>query len=489
MPNQYTKLKDARKKAIPIDFKFREYTASNKSNNQKRSKARCARQHDDVLSLSNYSVSGGLRIDPFNASTVKPGREELALLDHFLYIVSPGKSRADRVNPHLNLLLPYVMREEALFDALLASCQASLAISSGLSVHHDRSFVAHRGRAISYLRKKVMTGIDRNAMVIVSLLLMCDHMTGDIDAVTNHTKALFHMSKICGQDSENPLDQFVRSGVLALQAVSSMVTGHVGKHGSTWLDDVVDPSEDLVYLQPPFAPDVSERAAKLPQGFCELVLSCQLSTQLCAILEEINKLNCSQLDTLHQNVDVTSSIQAAIQRFSQHTSATYLERCIAAGLWCWTNQHPRLQTPNLFHDSVLQGFSRLFLVAYKPGSIAEREVIVWAHVCMQGFASLRATILPGTRQAFRHAIDSFGVMSDWYKLRPVLERFYHTDESLERWKKSYAAFVRYSLSSETSTTCPHSNGTSENDTSPDTPASGSTSRSTCPVTGLHLRPS
>lgn len=500
MPNQYTKASRARETAQPIQFRFREYgkpTRLNRSGQQQqtsriRGKCFCQKKCrcNSKESLSIYSPSSGLRNDPFDSHGVKPDKSELAVLDHFFHILIPAEplstTRRGHIDPHINLLLPQAMNEPAVFDALLASCRASIALSSGLSVLHDEFLVTHRGRALNYLRKKVTTGIDKNSMLVVSMLLICDHLIGDADAVTNHATALARMSEIHGQNLvHTPLDRFVRSGAMAFQSIRSIVTGHTIPYEGqkkTRLDELVDSSFKLVYLRPPFTPAVSEKWCSMPEGFCDLVLSCQISTQLCIILEEVAELKNKRVETLQEHVGATRCIQAAIQRFSQHTAATYLERCIAAGLWCWTVQYPRIQVPNLFHDPIMNGFSRLFMVSFQPASDAERNATVWSHMSMQGFASLRATTLPGSRDAFRGAIDRFDVMKDWSNLKPVLTRFFHTSGSLKRWEWTYESFKAYSG---LSNSCPHPlPSMKEDESSFSSTSSRGSPASICPVFGF-----
>lgn len=138
-------------------------------------------------------------------------------------------------------------------------------------------------------------------------------------------------------------------------------------------------------------------------------------------------------------------IQAALQRFSQHPQATYLERCVAAGLLAYTFQYPRLQMPNMFHDPSIQGFVRLFSLSYRASSNVERNVLMWAQMAVEGFVSCRTSRLPGSREIFERALTKYENMRDWKRLESVLQRYFCTLQGLERWQACHAGVAKTSV--------------------------------------------
>ena len=109
-------------------------------------------------SLQQYVPSSGFRIDPFQAYAVAPSRRELAIIDYFLHVLAPSGKDHDivpsktwllpKADPHISLLLPFVLQAPPLFDAMLATCQASITLSNGVSAYSDEFFMLHRGRAM-----------------------------------------------------------------------------------------------------------------------------------------------------------------------------------------------------------------------------------------------------------------------------------------------------------------------------------------------------
>lgn len=470
MPNQYTKYKDVIASSEPVQFRWRSCDGNKrvKSRSQRKTTSKGAneacrtdhqRENKDQeaigsgsrgCALLQYLPSGGLRIDPFRAYPVAPNHSELAVLDHFLNILTPSgqhnevllaKRKTVQTDPHINLLLPYVMQEAPLFDALLATCQASMLLSSGLSAYSDRFFMLHRGRAMKGLREQIETSIATSAILAVTMLLTCDYLIGDLRAVTSHAQALQRIADLRGTLPENtPWDKFVRRGVEAYKAIACLAAGLNPNDtgGKTELDDLVDPFVELEYPQPPFSNESCSVWANLPSGFCDLILASQISTQLVSIINALNLIDPEDGLDIIECLKIVQPIQAALQRFAQHKDVTYLERCVAAGLLAYSFQYPGFQVPNMFHDPPLQGFTRLFSIPYRPQSNAERDVLLWAHMVVESISSARSIRLPGSRDVLVKAKKQHGLLRDWSKLTPVLKRFFWTPDLLERWEGCHA---------------------------------------------------
>jgi len=359
------------------------------------------------------------------------------------------KHRTDHIDPHVNLLLPHVMQEASLFDALLATCQASIAISAGLSAYNDRFFMLHRGRAMAGLRKKLGSSVDAIAMVSITMLITCDYLTGDLKAVADHSKALQKMADLRGElPNETAWDRFMRRGVEAYKSIGYIATGALPAEDyasvRSHLDQDVDPFRPLVYPRPPFSPQDCVQWSRLPSGFSDLILAMRISDQLTTIICAVNEIGVDVGDDLLETVRACQPIQAALQRFSQHTEASYLERCVAAGLLAYTYQYPRLQMPNLFHDPPMQGFVRLFSIPHRLSSTQDREVLMWAQMAVEGFVSTRTSRLPGSREIFQEALWRHELMRDWMKFEPVVQRHFCTPQVVERWKACHASFTETS---------------------------------------------
>ncbi|KAK5945072.1 hypothetical protein PMZ80_002275 [Knufia obscura] len=490
MPNQYTKFKAAVASSTPPEFRWRECTGkkqkrlrttkkkvplSSPGNAQRRAEdsrdertaVGCDSQQSQLGSLLRYSPSGGLRVDPFRSFPVHPDRSELAVLDYFLHILAPSgsqnfivqhKRRKSHIDPHINMLLPYVMQDAHLFDGLLATCQASIVLSTGLSAYNDRFFMQHRGRAMAGLRENLERNIDTTAMLSVTMLITCDYLTGDLKAVAGHAKALQRMVNLRGElPNETAWDKFVRRGVEAYKSIAYLATGAFPEEDfvsiRSHLDHDVDAFRDLLYPQPPLSPEDCIRWSQLPSGFSELILASQMSNQLTAIICAIDQISVDTEDDLVSAIHAVQPIQAALQRFAQHTQATYLERCIAAGLLAYSFQHPRLQMPNMFHDPPMQGFIRLFSISYRPSSTSEREVLMWAQMSIEGFVSTRTSRLPGSKEVFARALATYRGMEDWNSLQPKLQQYFCTPDVLERWKACHGNFQEVSTSEKVSAPC------------------------------------
>lgn len=404
-----------------------------------------------------------------------------------LYILAPSgklnglvaRPRDQYVDPHINLLLPYVMQDSSLFDAMLASCQASISMSSGISAYTDQFFIVHRGRAMAALRRKLTTSPDAAAFVTITLLITCDYLLGDMRAVQGHTRALQKMTEIYGRlPSRTRWERFVKHGVEAYKYIGLVATGSPEEGRGSPLDDFVDPFKDLEYPEQPFSTEICEKWANLPPGFLDLMFASQLSTQLCAIITAFEHVADEFNPTGITNLRVLHPIQAALMRFTQHKQATYLERCVAAGLITYSFQYPRIQVPNMFHDPPLQGMLRLFSVNYRATSKIEREALVWAIVVAQGFMFTRANPLPKSRDIYKQFIARNPQMRSWPWVERVLRRYLWTPSLLDRWMICYEAMLKESTDGDV---CAVSSGllgdfseTSDNEALPPT---------MCPVTG------
>lgn len=453
-----------------------------------------------------YLPSGGFRIDPFRSYPVAPNHEEMAVLDHCtcptsrkmnhysrsldLYILAPSgkmndlvaRPRNQFVDPHINLLLPYVMHDSCLFDAMLAGCQASISMSSGLSAYSDQFFIVHRGRAMAALRQKLANNPDASTFVIITLLLTCDYLLGDLKAVEGHTRALQTMTQLHGQlPSRSRWDRFVKQGVEAYTYVGLMATGSPEQGRDNPLDQLVDPFKDLEYPEQPFSSEMCEQWTNLPPGFLDLMFASQLSTQLCAIITAFDQVAAQSNPTSVTNLRVLHPIQAALQRFGQHKQATYLERCVAAGLITYSFQYPRIQIPNMFHDPPLQGMLRLFSVNYRTSSKIERDVLIWAVVVAQGFMFTRATPLPKSKDIFLQFIARHPVMRTWSSIEKILRRYLWTPALLERWRIFHEAMLKDSVDNDIQTV----NSSPSEDFSDILNNTVASSPIMCPVTG-HL---
>lgn len=489
MPNQYTKFRDAAQNCEHLEFRWRQCTGTKPRKAGKATKRhRTSRSSVSIGTSSNgsehvevsnasartavttpllrYVPSGGLRVDPFRAYPVAPDHSELAVLDYFLHILAPSgkqnglallKPPSTHIDPHINLLLPYVMQEPPLFDALLAACQASIALSKGIPAYNDEFFIFHRGRAMARLRDKLQTNVDTGAMLSVLMLITSDYLTGDLKAVADHLRALNRMVDTNGQlPNQTPWEKFVKRGVEGYRSIGYLATGSFPEGDfplmRSLLDDVVDPALDLVYPEPPFKPAACETWSRLPAGLCELVLGSQISTQLAEILCAVDSIDETVASDFPRTMKNVYPIQAACQRISQHKQATYIERCVAAGVWAYTFQFPRLQLPNLFHDPPMLGFIRLFSLSYRPASVTERNAIAWAQMSVEGFMCTRTSRLPGSKKIFEHALSRNSVMRNWSTLKPVLQMFFCTPMVLERWEQCYSDFSPAAVTSDTTRT-------------------------------------
>lgn len=347
------------------------------------------------------------------------------------------------------------MQDACLFDAMLAGCQASISLSSGLSAYSDPFFIVHRGRAMAALRRKLARTPDSATFVIITLLLTCDYLLGDLKAVEGHTRALQRMIEIYGHlPSRTKWDRFVKNGVEAYKYIGLVAIGSPEQGKDSPLDHVVDPFQDLDYPEPPFAIHDCEQWTNLAPGFMDLVFASQLSTQLCAIIAAFDHVATEFNPTGISNLRVLHPIQAALQRFTQHKQATYLERCIAAGLMTYSFQHPKTQAPNMFHDPPLQGMLRLFSVNYQTSSRIERDALIWALVVTQGFMALRTTPLPKSQEIFRQFITRNPRMKDWSYVERALCRFLWTPRLLERWRICYYSMLKDSVDEKIRTVTP-----------------------------------
>lgn len=344
------------------------------------------------------------------------------------------------------------MQDSALFDAMLAGCQASISMSSGLSAYKDEFFAVHRGRAMAGLRQKLANGPDTSTFVIITLLITCDYLLGDIQAVAEHTRALQRMQDLVGQlPSRTRWDRFVKTGVEAYKLIGLFATGIPEQGRSDPLDDLVDPFKDLEYPDQPLSPVVCEQWTNLAPGFLDLMFASQLSTQLCTIIAGFDQLATASPPSGVSNLRILNPIQAALQRFSQHKQATYLERCVAAGLTAYSFQFPRVQIPNMFHDPPLQGMLRLFSVNYRSSSKLEREALIWAVIVAMGIMSMRMSPLPKSKEVFTRFIERQPLMRCWSSVEKVVRRFLWTPSLLKRWKACYEAMVKGSAEDDTST--------------------------------------
>ncbi|KAJ9650061.1 hypothetical protein H2198_010623, partial [Neophaeococcomyces mojaviensis] len=353
------------------------------------------------------------------------------------------------------------MQEPPLFDSMLATCQASILLSNGLSAFHDRFFVEHRGRAMAGLRGKLArSSIDTSALLSVAMLLTCDYIIGDLQAVLGHAKALHRISALRGPlPTATRWDRFVKAGVEAYKSIGYMTTGIVidGYSDLSPLNHQVDPFLPLEYPQPPCSAESCERWSQLPSGFSDLVLSCQVSTQLVEILLAIDGIK-EGTDSFLATQTQIHPIQSALHRFGQHMQATYLERCIAAGLLAYTFQYPRLQTLNLFHDPPMQGFIRLLSIPHRAATQAEQDALIWVFVVVEAVMASRASRLPGSKELYLQTMRKYRAMTKWSDgLEPILKRFFHTTQSLDQWRfchttalRSLSADVTYLSSSSSS---------------------------------------
>lgn len=337
------------------------------------------------------------------------------------------------------------MQEPSLFDAMLASCQASISLSSGLSAYNDSFFMLHRGRAMAGLRHKLAKDPDTSVLLSITLLITGDYLLGDIKAVADHTRALQRMTKHFGDlPNKTSWDRFVKRGVEAYKYVGLMATGISDDDQNSPLETLVDAFKDLEYHEQPFSLEMCEQSTDLPTGFLDLVFASQVSTQLCAIINTLDQLAVQIDQDGVRNLRILHPIQAALQRFSQHKQATYLERCIAAGLFAYTFQYPRVQVLNMFHDPPMQGMLRLFSVSYRSRSRIEREALIWAIIVVQGFICARSVPLPKSREVFSKFVERNPTMRDWPSVEKVLRRYLWTPSLLERWRFCHEALLKES---------------------------------------------
>lgn len=378
-----------------------------------------------------------------------------------LYILAPSgklndlvaRPRDQYIDPHINLLLPYVMQDSCLFDAMLAGCQASISLSSGLSAYSDQFFIIHRGRAMAALRRKLASLPDASTFVTITLLLTCDYLLGDIKAVEGHTRALQRMTEIYGHlPSRTKWDRFVKHGVEAYKYIGLVAIGSPEQGRESPLDHIVDPFKDLEYPEQPPSADIYGKWPNLAPGFLDLMFASRLSTQLCAIITAFDHVAAEFNPTGITNLRVLHPIQAALQRFCQHEQATYLERCVATGLITYSFQYPRIQVPNMFHDPPLQGMLRLFSVNYTTTSKMESEALIWAVIVAQGFMFTRPTPMPKSRDIFNQFIERNSVMKNWSCVEAILRRFLWTPALLDRWRICYDAMLKDSVDSDLRTT-------------------------------------
>lgn len=476
MPNQYTKFQE--QKSQLREFRWRQCDGTRKQTRRTRygdegkydrivvlgkqkeqlTKSTTIKSRSwpspSLPSLQQYSPSSGYRVDPFRAYAVVPNRQELAVLDYFLHVLAPSGKHRDvplrrlplsKVDPHISLLLPFVMEEPPLFDAMLATCQASISLSNGVSAFHDEFFMLHRGRAMAGLRKQLENDVDDAAILAVTMLITCDYLTGDIRAVEGHAKALQRMADIRGemrsekQGSETSWDKFVQHGLDGYKSICVLATGRRSASGESlsYLEETVSPLQPLIYPQPPFSAEQCQQWSRLPNGFLKLVLASQLSTQLIAVIMAVVECSPKAVPGFLGSVKQLEPIQAALQRFSQHTSCTFMERCVAAGLLAYSFQYPKVQTVNMFHDPPMQGMIRLLRIPHRSRDSAEQNALVWVHMAVEGFLSARPTLLAGSVQLFRSAKSRYRALQDWSRARPVLEQFLFTPDLLNRWRSFY----------------------------------------------------
>lgn len=352
-----------------------------------------------------------------------------------------GKPKSHDTDPHVKYLLPFVMHEAPLFDALLATSRSQMMLSAGLSAYNDEFFVFHRGRAMSGLRRQLQNNTDTSAMLAVTMLITCDYLTGDLEAVAGHAKALERMLQLRGKmPQETTWDRFVEKGVQVYKTITVVLAGtKVGEDlPKCKLDALVDPLIGLDYPQPPFASKLCQRWAKLPQGFCDLILTSTISTQLIEIIIAVDDIDPDVGAQLNETLKTTAPIQAALQRFLQHRDATILERIVASGLLIYTFQYPRIVAPNLFHDPPMQNMTSLLTNPNGLQAGPERDLLVWTHVVLEGFAFHRSARLPGTRDLYRKALRKHAIMQDWSKLELLLGRFFQTPELLRGWENCHS---------------------------------------------------
>ncbi|KAK5076704.1 hypothetical protein LTS08_005875 [Lithohypha guttulata] len=220
---------------------------------------------------------------------------------------------------------------------------------------------------MSGLRKQLENSADVSAMLAVTMLITCDYLTGDIKAVAGHSKALQRMVALRGQLPEDTAwNKFVKDGVQGYSMIANLATGKSidGKTGDTELERVVDPFHTLEYPQPPFSATKCDEWTDLPPGLLDLILTSQLSTQLIAIIEAVNALDAKCEDTFVVSVKEAQPLQAALQRFSQHTDVTW---SVSVQLSIPAADDPKFipRSPNARHDSLV--------IRFLPSSINTRE--------------------------------------------------------------------------------------------------------------------
>lgn len=338
-----------------------------------------------------------------------------------------------------------MLHEAPLFDALLATCQAQIMLSAGASAYSDEFFVFHRGRAMAGLRKQLENEADTSAMLAVTMLITCDYLTGDSNAVAGHAKALERMLSMRGEmPQKTKWDRFVFKGVQVYKTISYMATGVPTKdeYPKRNLVVVIDPLISLEYPQPPFSPEMCRKWSRLPRGFSELILESSVSTQLILLITAVHEIDPEIGKQLNETLVQTAPIQAALQRFIQHKEATILERIIASGLLVYTFQYPRMISPNLFHDPPMRGITSLLANPHGIQVGHERNLLVWTHMVVEGFAFYRSARLPGTRDVFVKALSKNVIMQNWSKLEPFLKEFFYTSDLLARWKLCHADCMR-----------------------------------------------
>lgn len=319
-------------------------------------------------------------------------------------------------------------------------------LSAGASAYSDEFFVFHRGRAMAGLRKQLENEANTSAMLAVTMLITCDYLTGDVNAVAGHAKALDRMLHMRGEmPRASKWDNFVFRGVQVYKTISYVATGAQANddyYPRRQLDALIDPLITLEYPQPPFSTEMCQKWSKLPRGFSNLILSSSVSTQLILLIIAVHQIDPEIGKQLNETLVKTAPIQAALQRFLQHKDITTIERIIASGLLIYTFQYPRQMAPNLFHDPPMKGITRLLAEPHGIKAGDERDVLVWTHVVVEGFAFYRSSRLPGTREVYVKAVRRHPVMQSWPKLELLVKDFVYTSELLERWKICNADCLR-----------------------------------------------
>lgn len=197
-------------------------------------------------------------------------------------------------------------------------------------------------------------------------------------------------------------------------------------------------NEPLSYPRLPYNPDIITLLSRLPAGFSDLCLSCQISKQMMHLLASINGMCQIWAQNLDHPMQIWPEMQITMVALRKLTSMGIrpLEKQLCSGIMalCFQMGPQRL---SLFHDPQLQSFINILATHDKSDSIQEQYLMIWITICVMGALYLRKLSLPNSQLILEQALVHYDEMRDWNNIRPILQTFFCADQFLPIWKQAW----------------------------------------------------